>query len=93
MSRQTEAAAAAASKARAAWREHVASCVQCAQQRHKRPAVRVLCGPGAGMRRAVVDAERALDLAREDDRKPLPGQAELPLNLPGQLELYGDVLP
>lgn len=91
MSTQTTLAAAAAAHARRAWREHVDHCLRCSAARLER--VRTRCAEGGMLRAAVQAAENQLAYERQQDRAPAPGQAELPLGLPGQLELYGDLTP
>jgi hypothetical protein len=81
-SEASRAVAAAAAAARHDWRQHVANCATCANARHRRNRPR--CPDGHELHEALRVAEQDLATQREADRGPLPGQAELPLGLPGQ---------
>ncbi|HEV2241800.1 MAG TPA: hypothetical protein VGR98_12220 [Streptosporangiaceae bacterium] len=94
MSMQTTLAAAAAAAARRAWDEHLLGCPQCSAARGGRGRRRTFCLDGGMARAAVLAADNQLAYERLADRRPARGQQALDgLEPPGQLELFGDVLP
>lgn len=87
MSLQKTLAAAAAAAAAHDWRQHLASCAQCARSRHRGRRAAARCVDGAMLHAALQAAQNQLDYERKQEGQPAPGQAALDLGLPGQLEL------